>query len=284
MEKQNYKLKKIILQLQGGLGNQLFQISFAHNLAHIVKANLLIDKSAFLMDRDFKRKFKLNNLNFNQCSLIDKFFLYLNRLIYKIFKIKIIKILDIVFINDTENNIYENKFYAYDYSDINKIYIVGFFQSIKYTKSKYILKKFFNKMKIRPKVISMGKKISKKDVFIGMRFFEENKYFQDSFGGVENYKFYLNKIKYIRNINHIYLLSTKNLLNEIFYKKLEYKKIIIDNSLTEEEKIYLISKFHKFIISNSTFYFWGMFFSNNFILKDNKKYLISKKFINKDII
>jgi hypothetical protein len=277
-------LKKVIVQLQGGLGNQLFQISFAYNLAHIIKANLAIDKSAFLLDRDFGRKFELNKLNFNQCSLIDQFFLYLNRFIYKIFKIKIIKFFNIVFINDSENKRYENKFYNYDYSNIKKIYVVGFFQSIKYSKSKYILKKFYNNMKINHKVISLGRKISKKDIFIGMRFYEENKYFQNSFGGVENYKFYLNKLRYIRNIDCIYLMSTKNLLNELFYKQLIHKKKILNNIFTNEEQLYLMSKFHKMIISNSTFYFWGLFFSNNFNFKKNMKYLISKKFVNKDII
>jgi hypothetical protein len=277
-------LKKVIVQLQGGLGNQLFQISFAYNLAHIIKANLAIDKSAFLLDRDFGRKFELNNLNLQKSSLLDLIFLYMNRLIYKVFKKKIIKIFNIVFLNDTENKRYEKKFYNYDYSNTKKIYIVGFFQSVKYSKSKVILKKFFRKLKVKHEIISMARNITRKDVFIGMRFYEENKYLQNSFGGIEDYKFYLDRLKNMKNIKNIYILSTKNLKNEIFYKKLKNKKIIINNKLTNDEKIYLMSKFQRMIISNSTFYLWGLFFSNKLFLNKNLKYYISKKFLNKNIV
>ena len=277
-------MKKVILQLQGGLGNQLFQISFAYNLAKIIKASLLIDKSAFLLDINFRRKFELHNLNLQKSSLIDVFFLYINRLIYKIFKKKIFKIFNIVFINDTENIRYEKQFYNYDYSNVKKIYIIGFFQSLKYSKSKFILKKFFSEFKIKNKIITMARNISNKDVFIGMRFYEENKVLQNSFGGIEGYKFYLEKLRNMKNINNIYIMSTKNLNKEIFYKILKNKIIIINNKLTNDEKIYLISKFQRMIISNSTFYFWGLFFSNNLFLSRRIKFYVSKKFLNKDII
>ena len=49
--------RKIYVKLAGGIGNQLFQYSFAKNLSIELNAKLIIDdRSGFFFDKIFKRK------------------------------------------------------------------------------------------------------------------------------------------------------------------------------------------------------------------------------------
>jgi len=55
-------MKKIIVQIKGGLGNQLFCYAAARRMALINDAELVIDNvTGFKMDFQYKRKYELNN-------------------------------------------------------------------------------------------------------------------------------------------------------------------------------------------------------------------------------
>lgn len=271
--------------MQGGLGNQLFQLAFADNLSRKVGGKIFIDTSAFKLDKNFKRKFKLKCLNLEKADLKDKVFLYINRFFYKILKKKIIKFSNIVFINDSKNSQYEKTFFKFNYNNTKTIYIVGFFQSENYILNSEILKKFYKKIIISKKTENILNKIKNNDVLIGMRFFEENKKLQKNFGGIEDYSFYNKFIKLFikKNKKKFYLMTSKKIKIE---KLIKGNYIFIDQkNINDFEKLVILSKFKNFIISNSTFYFWGYFFAKiNSINKNKIKILYSKKFINKNTI
>ena len=125
---------------------------------------------------------------------------------------------------------------------------------------------------------------------IGIRSFEESKSLKYNFGGIEKLSFYLKNICKFKNkikINYLYFFSTLKENKNIIYKNLKFdKKIYLSNNkLTDMQQLYIMSKFNNFIISNSTFYFWGYFFAKiNSINKNKIKILHSKKFINKNTI
>jgi len=270
----------VVVQLQGGLGNQLFQIAFGKAFSKRHNIKLKIDKSAFFFDINFNRYFQLKKMNLSSANFIDTVLLYINRFLYKILKKKILRFKNIIFINDSSNSKYEKKFFENKINKNDKVYIVGFFQSENYILNSDFLIKFYNQIRISKKTKGIIKKIKKNDVFIGLRFFEENKKLQNNFGGIESYNFYNKYIKFFtkKNMRNFFLMTSK---------KIEIKKFLPGNfslidqkNINDFEKLLIMSKFKNFIISNSSFFFWGYFFSK--IIKNNPKVFYSKKFLNKN--
>ena len=59
----NSHSRKVVLEVKGGLGNQMFQYAAARSLSLDLKAELVIEKNlGFFLDREYKRKFELNQL------------------------------------------------------------------------------------------------------------------------------------------------------------------------------------------------------------------------------
>lgn len=271
-----------VIQLQGGLGNQLFQIAFAMNFAKRHNIDIKVDKSAFFFDLNFKRFFQLEKMNLCSANFFDIILLYINRLLFKFLKKKILRFNNILFINDSKNLKYEKIFFKNIIKKKDKIYIVGFFQSENYISNYNFLIKLYNQIKASKKTKNIISKIKKNDVFIGLRFFEENLKLQKKFGGVEGYSFYNKYIKAFskKNRKNFFIMTTK----EIEIKKFSTRKLKIINQekINDFEKILIMSKFKNFIISNSTFFFWGYYFSK--LIQNKPKIFYSKKFLNKNII
>ena len=286
--------RKIYITLIGGLGNQLFQYSCAYNLAKKLKANLIIDdRSGFFFDTKFKRNISLpKNLSYQKANILQITLLLILRILKKIFFKKNIFISTnkFIFIDETNTKRFIKNFYNL-VKNKNSIYLLGFFQSEKYfleTKNE-ILKKILTN-KIYSKDLKLLKKIiNKKSLMIGIRMFEEAPTkIMKQFGGIENFNFYLDKIKIIKkkiSIKKKFIFSTMsiNLIN----KKLDVpKKFIInkENGFKGDDMDYLIliSNFKNYIISNSTFYYWGALLSE---FKNKKINIIcSKKFTNSDAV
>jgi len=59
-------MNKVIVRITGGLGNQMFCYAAARRLAWVNNAELVIDdKTGFKRDKEFKRKYMLDNFNIN---------------------------------------------------------------------------------------------------------------------------------------------------------------------------------------------------------------------------
>ena len=280
--------KKIYISLIGGLGNQLFQYSCALNLAYKLNAKLIIDdKTGFLFDNIYKRRLSLpKKILKNKISFFDTFFLLFLRFLKKIlYKKKIFqKIFNYMIIDETRSNRYIKNFYEKAKSEDN-IYLIGFFQSEKYfyENRKKIIEKIFQN-----KFYKTKRKIKHNSLMVGIRMYEDVPNHEiKNFGGLENFKFYNDSIKKFKKKYKdldLFIFSSLN-AKHFFEKKINYKfnNFNIDkiNNLKEYDVLILCSKFSKFIISNSSFYWWAAYLANH--LKPIK-IIYSKKFTNKTTI
>jgi len=296
---------KIYLFLTGGLGNQLFQYAVARNLAIKNKIQLVIDvKSGFLINSLYtlfreNGKFALykNKIKNVQCkNIIFKF------LFYKILKnIKKLFFIKEKVLNNTNNSLIINetllnRFYKKILTtDLKKnTYLLGYFQSEKYflENKNLIIKEIFPSKSKDKNFIRMRDKIKNcNSISLGIRFHEsipkKNLY---KFGGVVNSDFYRKAINYIlKKIDNpnFFIFSTtinntRNILENIPILN-KYKTSFITSDLGYKnayDTLWLMSYCKSHIISNSTFYWWGAYFSR--IRYKKNTILCSCNFPNKD--
>jgi hypothetical protein len=284
---------KIYLFLSGGIGNQLFQYAFARNISIKNKADLIVDVySGFFFDFKYFRNFSLNIktkkkivIFFSFFRILKKFF-FRNKLIINFFYKIIIN--EFPFFKKFNKNILDLK--------INRsIYVVGLFQSDRYFLENKT--KIMNElMPAKPSLINFLDKqkeiVKDNSVIVGFRFFEEST--NDAIkiaGGIVGINFYINSIKLIlARIKNpkFYLFSQdmenlkKNLkkitiLNKYFYNFVTPQQGFKDDN----SNLWLMSYSKNFIIPNSTFYWWGAYFSKYRFKKNNV--ICSNNFPNKDI-
>ena len=278
--------KNLIIHMEGGFGNQLFQYFFGKSYAKKFNRNLYFDnKTGFICDITYKRKFELPIVDLK--ILKSYLFLFLSfRLIKKIFKINKIKLFNSIFVSEKEIN-NDNIFFE-KYSNTKNIFVIGNFQNEKYFENykEEILKTLkFNDDKSFNFFNKYNSLDTENTVALGIRIFEEAPVKNlNKLGGIENIDFYNNSINYykkkLKDPTFVIFSTSKNQLIE----NLDISKdkfILINNSntsLSTQEKIILMSKFKYFIISNSTFYWWAAYISEI----NNKKIDIisSKNFVN----
>tara|TARA_Y100000768_G_C23909681_1_gene649303 strand:- start:315 stop:1229 length:915 start_codon:yes stop_codon:yes gene_type:complete len=269
-------MKDLIVRLGNGIGNQLFTYSAAYSYSKKINANLLIDDESGFQKRD---KYELNNFNIKAKIASEKYkfkghLRRLKRRIYK--KYKFLK-KDLIFV---EEKIDKNKFTKYDcnFFDFNpnkNIYMEGYFQSEKYfiDVKKDLLKELTFKDEIKKKLNKYKERIlNSNSVSIHIR---RNKFLKD--GNHKN----LEKLNF-DNLNLQIDLVNRGV--EFFKKKVENPKFFIwSNDFTglneyfSSEKfifiengkefsdiydLYLMTLCKNFIISPSTFNFWGSYLSD----------------------
>ena len=277
--------KKLIVHLEGGLGNQLFQYAFSYAISKLLNSQLYIDnRTGFFLDFKFGLKFELPISKINYASILDNVIFILFRIFVKFFKIKNHTIIGNILLYHDKNTNSEIDLKKFKRKNIRKIYLLGFFQNPKlFKKYKSELKKLIllnipdnNKYKKYKKKINL-----KNSICVGIRFWEETGQYNNNFGGVTSMEFYkkaASKLKVHKpnffifsKVNKVKLKSL-NLPGKIFYVPIFKDKNETLNNL------WLMSNFKYFIISNSTFYWWAAF------LSDSKKIIISNKFKNKKTI
>jgi hypothetical protein len=284
--------RKIYLTLIGGLGNQLYQYACAFNLANHLKAKLIIDDiSGFYFDKKFQRNNVLpKNLSYKKANILEVILLFFLRIFKKVLckKKLFLSTKNFAFIDETNQKRYINNFFNITQNK-KVIYLIGFFQSEKYfinTKKLIFNKILQNNIKSK-KLNLLKKRINKRSLMIGIRKFEEApKFDRKKFGGIESFNFYKNNFKILKKkirISESFIFST--LQNKIIYNKLKIKNTLIinrENNFNGSDVDYLIlfSSFKNFLISNSSFYYWGALLSEHKSKKIN--IICSNKFTNLD--
>ena len=270
-------MKKVIVRLGNGLGNQLFTYAAAYSFAKKKNVKLYVDDESGFYKRN---KYELNNFNIT-APIIDKEYKFLN----KISRIKRKILIKIGNINNNNKFLIEKKnsekLCEYNPNQLNinfnkNLYFEGHFQSEKYYKLdvKDILKEFSFKNHILNQKKEIIEEIRKSNsVSIHLR---NNKFLLDE--GHKNlnelnYKFEKNNIMLIKNgieyfdrklDNPKYFIWTKNLSSiETIINTKNYIHINQNFEKDAAYDLYLMSLCKHFILSPSTMHYWGAFLSSN---------------------
>ena len=270
-------MRNLIVRLANGIGNQLFIYAAAFNYSKKINANLLIDNKS-----GFHKRYKYELDNFNLSAKIandnQKFVGNIGRLKRKIYKKFCFINKDITFIEEKKD---KNKLTEYNKDIFKKnvsknIYFEGYFQSEKY---------FADVKK------DIQKEFSFKDNIIN----EKNK-FKDLILNTNSVSIHIRNNKFLENENHknIEKLNEENFkLNfeitkkgiDFFEKKIKNPKfyvwsnnfkglreyfpsdkfIFIDNkpNINDVYDLYLMTLCKNFILSPSTYNYWGAYLSGN---------------------
>ena len=268
--------KKIIIRFVGGLGNQLFIYAFylylKKNTSYIIKLDKISGYQNLLFGNKYNQNFVLKNLNkidFSEphdCLIgllgkIKRFFIKNFQLFRNIFEIDYI----------TETNFF-NILQPIHHSKFNKIYLDGYFQNIKYLKSS------------RKKIQNIIKNIKYKKSFPKEKTLcilfsnynhqsedEKNYYLKNLKKHVEKNKF---KKYVIFSIKKPYKLIKFLGKNKTIFIKPNSKKNALKN-------LSIMSSFKYYFSDNSTYHWWGTWFSKDekkivFIPKNNSNLLFYK--------
>lgn len=270
--------KKVIVRLAGGLGNQLFIYCAARRLAIINNAELIIDdKSGFLNDKTYNRKFQLQHFNIKsrKASYFERLspFSKLRRFVLRKMN---------NYLQFNKRILLTHDFIDFDirllfYKVKSKVYVEGLWQSEKYfidVKSQ-ILDDLKFSIPTNSSTLNYASLITNANsIAIHFRFFDSNITSNDNIP----FSYYHNAIDYIKMhlSSYTFFVFSDDIENA--------KKILSDNYdnfiFINRDKIndysyddlWLMSLCKHFIIANSTFSWWGAWLSTS-----TKKIVVAPK-------
>ena len=281
----------IKLTLIGGLGNQLFQVAFAYALSKKYNQKIYIDLSKYKnykirkyrleKFRISKLLFDLNESKFNNFNLLK---LNLSELIYRIFQ-KVIKTISskdylgqkfYIFLSN-RGLLYNFDPYFYNTGELATDYmdIYGYFQSEKYFLNykndllsllSPISKESESEKSIIKKINSMN------SCGITLRLGDD--YLKSKNLNVCDESYYLTAIKYMKekepDVNFYIFSDNISRAKKMLGLNSGYNYI---DGFKDYEQLRILYNCRNFIISNSSFSWWGSYLSRN----DKKKIIAPKK-------
>ena len=249
--------KKVYAHIMGGIGNQFFIYFSSYFFSKRNKAKLLLDiNSTKILDLRFKQKMQVHKLKNapENCSLITSAVFILYRIINKIYKlpdyisIKFFKI-KFSFFNDIKQKFSENFFLNYKMSNNERVYLIGYWQNIKYINFTKIPNLDLN---FKKKQIS----INSKTVAIHIR--GKDRINSRSLHRLASDNFYKKAIKELSkfkiDFNYHIFTDNKNYANKVLKKLNIRKKIYIETKINNDLEQFLhLTNYKYYVISNSTF-------------------------------
>ncbi|MFA0581956.1 alpha-1,2-fucosyltransferase [Vibrio breoganii] len=278
----------IQINLIGGLGNQLFQVAYAKALSVKYGLPMVVNESAY---ETYKiRSYSLNNIKISE-TFVSNYSISKKRTIYrKLYRIyqKILKLIGVgnygkLFIDTFAKRGYIYNFDDYFYeidinSDAKILDLYGYFQSEKYFEEfRGIIKK---ELKVNQEPTNCEQYyldlISKhpNNVAISMRLGSD--YTKSKMFNVCTTNYYIESIKLAKSTlgNDLFLVFSddieraKSILDGLDDTKDE--RVIFVEGLRDYQSLRVMYSCSNFIISNSSFAWWGAYLSDN-----EKKIIIS---------
>lgn len=249
-------LKKVVVRLDGRLGNQLFQLALALNIAHKFNVEILLDDC--LSNRKGFERFLFKELAvFNYFNYISQLGSFTNRLQHNFTLRKFYK-LDRLFIEA------ENGKYQLDLARPYRSY-TGFFQSPSLFPAKDVVVKAFSlrsEFNCAPLSQLLAFTKAKECLAVSIR---RGDFLENSHLGVCSREYYLNAIDLIRqqrDISWILVFSDDIAYCRELLAQLNCQVIYVEG-FTPAKSLYLMSQCQHFVIANSTFSWWGAWLSEH---------------------
>jgi hypothetical protein len=259
----------IVVRLYGGLGNQLFTYAAAKRLSVFNHCKLYIDAgSGFIRDHKYKRSYRLDAFEITSPTAtwgpFFGFIITYSRKIIESFNKKL---------SIPNKIIVRQKKVSFD-ADLLTLQITksvvfeGFWQSEGYFKDieSIIRSEFRFKQSIVSEILPFTRQIDfTKAVAIHVRHFKDEHHINQ---GNVNDEYYIRSIVFFQN--HIpdaefWLFSDDPERALLKFKDVKIKCIPISSILkdsNEVKELFIMSQFRNFIISNSTFSWWGAWLSD----------------------
>jgi len=266
----NFIKPAILVRLYGGLGNQLFTYAAAFRLARYNNCELFIDtKSGFIRDYKYQRKFSLNSFSISARAIkIPYFFYYIlsffipffNKINRKLpFQKRVFIVQDRISFNESLLHLNINSPKLFE----------GYWQSEKYFKD--VEAEIRTELTILKPIIKCfddfkGRLDYKNSVAIHVRHFRDTQ--QPSQGNISN-DYYYKAIDFFCSRFHdvqFWLFSDNpSLAKSLIFSNSKNCHLVSDNfgNLSDVQELYFMSQFSYFIISNSTFSWWGAWLSES---------------------
>jgi hypothetical protein len=275
--------RMVIVQLKGGLGNQLFQYSVARSLSEKQHSKVMLDLNVYnqtgLKPHEF---YALNHFRINAgvANNFDLEFFYSNNTFKKIQR----KIMRLTGTGSTKQ-IYEKKWFVFEpdiFTHTGNVYLHGYWQSEKYFRSiKNIIRAEISlKDPLTQKTLMVSKEILSKKNTVSLHI-RRGDYVTDvqtyNTLGLCSLDYYKKCISILRkelgDLN-IYVFSD----DLIWVKKnlvFDFPLHFVDHNDIEYsyEDMYLMSLCEHNIIANSSFSWWGAWLNKN----ENKKVFVPQK-------
>jgi hypothetical protein len=279
----------IIINLTGGIGNQLFQYAFGRALSLKSNCELVVDISSYEWDklRQYSlnvfnlpirkaTQIEINNIKKSKVSLINRILYSLlgDPIPYYLFSV----IKEKSFKYDLNFNLFRTK----------NVYLEGYWQSEKYFKNiQFILQ---NELKVNEDKLSIDYNLNKhliihkkNSVSIHVRRgdYVSNRVTSE-YHGICDMNYYLQAINFFEELIEepfFFVFSDdKNYVKENFGNKKNV--LVVENIPYDYEELLLMSTCDHNIIANSSFSWWGAWLNAN----SNKKVIAPKKwFVNNEM-
>ena len=270
-------MKKIIVRIAEGLGNQLFMYSHAYSLSKKLGYELQIDNtSGYFKTKNRLRNYELDKFNISTptCDDNDKFDTY-----PKDFKRKLLKMLDLIKTNkcfylEKKNNDKSTAYFDFsNYQFSNKLFTEGYFQTEKYfiDYSKDLKKELLIKsdyLDNNNKYIDLLKKDNSVSICIRQNRYSEgkikdnnksNQFTQNTINYIErSVSFFKKKID--KPVFFIWSNDFKHLRN--YFNEKDF--IFIENEKNKSLNDFnLLMHAKHFIVGPTPFHWWGAWLNQN---------------------
>ena len=261
---------KVIVRIQGGLGNQLYCYAAAKRLAIKNNAELIIDDvSGFKWDYLYQRKYMLDHFEIphrkaTSNERLNPFERVRRGLRKKLQQQKSFENRNYV---EQEFNEFDSRLLSFRISQ--DIYIDGLWQSEKYFSD--IKKEIKNDLEIKPpldqKNILTVKKIKEKNsVALHIRWFEQSASNSNANVQLNYYQIALDKMEALLTEPYYFIFSDNPEKAKTSIKLPDRRFEFITHNSAEEDTIWdfwLMQQCDNFIIANSTFSWWAAWLSKN---------------------
>jgi hypothetical protein len=277
----------IIIHLQGGLGNQLFQYATAKSISDHYQLKLLLDDSWFYQDfvNITPRSFLLHDLKVSEMRVTQRNLLFKNRFLNKI-NLMMPRLHEII-IHQSQPFAFDDSLFYREMSPTKDHYLIGYLQSFRYFQNiRNSLQDIFQpKSSISPHYASYLNSINESDavmLHIRRSDYVSLKTAKDHHGalGITYYINCMGKMLERHPASHFFIFSddlkwARNHLPQ------NYQMTFIeteDRETSVVDELYLMSKCRHHIIANSSLSWWGAWLSEN---HSNQTILAPERWLNK---